>query len=294
MIESYYQLNTPISLALVSDLHGRPYERVIESLRRNAPEAICVCGDFIYGRFPEDGISPLSAQTYVLPFIKACADTAKTFVSLGNHEWMLDAADLGEIEKTGAKVLDNDWTEWNGIVIGGLTSAGVDDYRRFREESYRSADKSSYLGQDKLGGADAPNLTCPRWEVPSGERYPRREITHRTYENLRPETEWIDQMPTGYKVLMSHHPEYWDYVKDKGIDLMLSGHTHNGQIAYYSVTKHRWTGLWAPGQGWFPKYSSGVYEDGKLVVSAGLSNTVAIPRLFNPTQVIYIQSHACY
>ena len=32
----------------------------------------------------------------------------------------------------------------------------------------------------------------------------------------------------------------------------------------------------------------GVY-DGRLVVSAGLSNTTWVPRLFNPTEVVYIK-----
>lgn len=260
MIESYYQLNTPVSLALVSDLHGRPYEKVIESLRRNSPDVICICGDFIYGRLPEDGTSPLQEQVNALPFIAACAGIAQTFVALGNHEWMLDAEDLGEIEKTGAKVLDNEWAEWNGVVIGGLTSAYVTDYRRFR---------------DGCSG---------------GERYPRRGSKPKRFMGLAPDTDWIRQMPSGYRILLSHHPEYWDHVKDTEIDLMLSGHTHNGQIAYYSFRKHRWTGLLAPGQGLFPKYSSGVYEGGKLVVSAGLSNTAPVPRLFNPTQIVYMNA----
>lgn len=258
MIESFYQLNTPISLALVTDLHGRPYESVIESLYRNSPEAICICGDFIYGRSPENERSPLETQPNVLPFMKACAEISPTFVALGNHEWMLDAADLGEIERAGVKVLDNDWIEWNGIVIGGLTSAEVENYRRFKEE---------YSGN---------------------ERYPHRELIRERFLNLSPNADWINQMPSGYRIMLSHHPEYWDLVKGKGIDLMLSGHTHNGQIAYYSFRKHRWTGLWAPGQGLFPKYSSGVYESGSLVVSAGLSNTAPVPRLFNPTQIVYI------
>lgn len=260
MIETHYQLNTPFSIALLSDLHGRPFSNVERSLRRNLPEVICICGDFIYGKRPEDGRSPLEEQENVLPFIAMCANIAPTYVSLGNHEWLLDEKDIDDIEKTGVRVLDNDWIVRGGAVIGGLTSATATDYRRFRN-------------------------CCS-----SDERYPSRRIgRHRRPAAQLTETGWITEMPQGYRILLSHHPEYWDRVKDTGIDLMLSGHTHNGQFAYYSIRKHRWTGLWAPGQGWFPKYSSGVYEDGKLIVSAGLSNTAPVPRLFNPTQIIYIE-----
>lgn len=39
---------------------------VIESLHRKSPEAICICGDFIYGRPPENERSPLETQPNVL------------------------------------------------------------------------------------------------------------------------------------------------------------------------------------------------------------------------------------
>lgn len=47
--------------------------------------------------------------------------------------------------------------------------------------------------------------------------------------------------------------------------------------------------LWSPGQGWCPRYSNGVYEDGRLVVSAGLSNATWIPRIMNPIEVVFLE-----
>lgn len=50
-------------------------------------------------------------------------------------------------------------------------------------------------------------------------------------------------------------------------------------------------GLYAPGQGFFPKYTKGVWtgNNGSLVISAGLSNTSAVvPRILNPTEVVYV------
>ena len=82
--------------------------------------------------------------------------------------------------------------------------------------------------------------------------------------------------------------EYFPLIPDS-VNLVLRGHIHNAQIAYYSFRRHRWQGLWAPGQGWLPKYTKGVYE-GRLVVSAGLSNTARVPRICNPTEVVYLES----
>ncbi len=86
-----------------------------------------------------------------------------------------------------------------------------------------------------------------------------------------------------YKVLISHHPEYYPkFLKTRNIDLILAGHAHGGQIRLFG------RGLFAPGQGLFPKYTSGVY-DNKLIVSRGIANPVKIPRLFNEGEVVCVQ-----
>ena len=72
------------------------------------------------------------------------------------------------------------------------------------------------------------------------------------------------------------------YLKERGIDLLLSGHAHGGQFQFFGQ------GVFAPGQGIFPKYTTGVH-DGRFVISRGLCNTAKpIPRLFNPTELVII------
>lgn len=39
-------------------------------------------------------MSPLETQKNVLPFLRECFLLAPTFLSLDNHEWMLDSTDL--------------------------------------------------------------------------------------------------------------------------------------------------------------------------------------------------------
>lgn len=90
-------------------------------------------------------------------------------------------------------------------------------------------------------------------------------------------------MESGYKILLCHHPEYYEkYLKNRNINLILAGHAHGGQIR---VLGH---GLFSPGQGVFPKYHHGVYDE-KLVVSAGCTNTASIPRWGNPCEVVVIE-----
>ena len=249
MVESWYVVPGVPRLALLSDLHGRPYQEIVSAIRRFAPEMSCITGDLITGILPEDEISPLVSQPYVLPFLEKCAEIAPAFVSLGNHEQVLDETDLRKIERTGVTVLDNRWIRSGRWVIGGLTSACVTDYRKAKP------------GDSSL-------------------RYPK--IPH-IQRSRNPETGWLDDFAgqEGFHILLSHHPEYYPLIP-KNIELMLSGHAHGGQIRLFRK------GLFAPGQGWLPKYTKGKY-DNRLIVSAGLSNTASpIPRFFNPTEVVFV------
>ncbi|MBR6558259.1 MAG: metallophosphoesterase [Clostridia bacterium] len=84
------------------------------------------------------------------------------------------------------------------------------------------------------------------------------------------------------KILLSHHPEYYKkFIRKKNIDLTVSGHAHGGQWRIFG------RGIYAPGQGLFPKYTSGVHE-GRLVVSRGLGNLTRIPRIFNPPEIVFL------
>lgn len=62
MKETTYQINIPASVALLGDLHGRPYQPVIDSLRKNKPQIIAIAGDIVSGYHPADGVSPLVSQ----------------------------------------------------------------------------------------------------------------------------------------------------------------------------------------------------------------------------------------
>jgi len=92
-------------------------------------------------------------------------------------------------------------------------------------------------------------------------------------------------MQDGFRLLLCHHPEYWPaYIRETDIELTLSGHAHGGQWQIPFTNQ----GICAPGQHLFPKYTSGVYEN-RLAVSRGMSNTVFVPRFFNPREVMILE-----
>lgn len=87
----------------------------------------------------------------------------------------------------------------------------------------------------------------------------------------------------GFKLLLCHHPEYYPkYIRELPIDLTVCGHAHGGHWRFFG------RGIYAPGQGLFPKYTSGVVDGGRLIISRGLGNHTRIPRFFNPREVVVI------
>ena len=314
MINTIYTIKTPVSIALVTDAHNHPVDGVLASLKMHRPEIICIAGDFVYAPLPRQGLK-MKHSPYSLDLLYGCSRLAPTFVSIGNHEWMLNADDLAIIRSTGVTLLDNDYVHYqpdtgqirvhdihapnkrqtgkradsaqntdcritsnnkanntgnhkmtvkNDIVIGGLSSASYTAYR-----SYCS----------RIGRRSA-NLR----HKPTSSIYPALRRKSPLLRNSQAEIGWLDSFcqEAGYKILLCHHPEYYPlYLKRKKIDLILSGHAHGGQIRIFGQ------GLFAPGQGFLPRLTSGVIDD-RLVISKGLANNTIVPRLFNPGELVYL------
>ena len=95
--------------------------------------------------------------------------------------------------------------------------------------------------------------------------------------------EFAEKAKNNFTILLHHQPEYIaEDAKKTDIDLIVCGHTHGGPIQLPFIG-----GVIAPNQGLFPKYDKGEFDlDGtKMIVCAGLSNTVFIPRINNQVEI---------
>lgn len=214
------RITKPLTLAVVSDLHDGPYADVLPALQ--GVDAILIAGDMINRHKP--------GYDYAIPFLKAAADIAPTFYSIGNHEWKAAERDAywQEAVKCPVTVLHNRFVSFGEVVIGGLSSAP------------RKAVDASFL-------ADM-------------------------------------EKQEGFRLLLCHHPEYYKrYVAGHDIDLTLAGHAHGGQINLLN------RGVYAPGQGVFPRWTHGAYFGGKLLVSRGMTNSSGAPRWGNPCEMILLE-----
>ena len=236
-----------LRIALVSDLHDNSAERVLEELKKLSPDIIAIPGDLtsrldlLDGEPSHDKMGTVSHKN-AFWLLSEASKLAPTYYSFGNHELCghnykknfghrCHEKNSAEIRKSGALLLDDEYTVKGGLAIGGLT-------------------------------------------------------TGHTNSDLAPHTGWLDGFSarSEYKILLCHHPEYYErYLKHRDIDLILSGHAHGGQMRLFGM------GLFAPGQGVLPKYTSGVHEK-RFVISRGLANTVKmIPRLFNPPEIVLVE-----
>ncbi len=95
-----------------------------------------------------------------------------------------------------------------------------------------------------------------------------------------------------YHILLFHRANHMDLLKDKGFDLVLSGHMHGGQIRLPNGR-----GVCSPKSSWssgspmlFPKYFGGHYRymGMDMIVNRGIGNPMIIPRLFNRPEITVI------
>lgn len=90
-----------------------------------------------------------------------------------------------------------------------------------------------------------------------------------------------------FSILLTHRPSFIEKYLEYDFDLVLAGHAHGGQwrIPYLL------NGLFAPDEGFFPKYAGGLYEfsNGKMIVSRGLAReSTRVPRIFNRPELVVI------
>ncbi len=239
------KLRRSLRIALVSDLHSREPLAVIEAVGKIRPDLICIAGDLTEAL---DG-SMDGKNTYGFAALGALCAIAPTFYAPGNHE-----------------------------------IAAYHRHHLVNPDPQPGADRISATNRERIRATGAHFLenTYEEWQgiaiggLGSGMLEPDR----------KPRVDDLDEFFAydGVKILICHHPEYYaKYLRDRDVDLVLSGHAHGGQWRLFGL------GLYAPDQGLFPKYTSGVHED-TLVISRGTANTGGIiPRLFNPREVVCIR-----
>lgn len=252
------RLNARLKIALAADIHERRADDVLEHIIRSKPDLIVVAGD-TFERYSKDFVSDAlpRRKSGVLgsAFMTAVHYANLSFNILFNrnnrphsensYRFLANAAQCAPVY----------------VSLGNHEQVLRDeDFEFFKENDIHLLDNSD------------EELTLKGQLVRIGG--------YSTYGNHG----FFDafEKKDGYKILLLHQPEYYDELKDSGVDLVLSGHNHGGQIRVLGK------GLFSSTCGFLPKYDRGVFEN-RLVVTAGCSNTVSIPRINNPREAVIIK-----
>lgn len=258
----------------VSDIHSirseEQSEAIIEKLQTYQPDIIVLSGDLVdadyyasdLARIEELGDEAFDAEgnalipdQMTLDCVEEMLEIATVYFTYGNHEMILLDDPTGNpflvaLIEMGVIVLNNDATTIE-IDSEMINIVGIQDPATIYKD-----DMFSTL---------------------SGTSWDKEPILIDYCVSL------ID--PDLYTIAISHRPEYIDIYGEYPLDLVLAGHAHGGQVRLPIIG-----GLYAPGQGFFPEYTSGSYATttGEMIVSRGIGNSEIIPRIFNPPELVFI------
>lgn len=87
------------------------------------------------------------------------------------------------------------------------------------------------------------------------------------------------------RILLAHAPRIFEDAARAGVDLVLAGHTHGGQVRLPLIGA-----LITPGGGFFPKFDYGEYTTGKttMIITGGLGES-HLPIRFNiPPEIVLV------
>ncbi|MCQ2505660.1 MAG: metallophosphoesterase [Lachnospiraceae bacterium] len=263
-IKNKPNVSNDIRFVLISDLHLTEKrkesllnaENILEEITAINPDFVCIAGDLVDGNR-----ECKTVPDYTYSFLERLAKVTSVFYGIGNHEDVVLKSEFEKIKSLGVIVLDNEKIRIDSlkVEIAGLTSGLRTMFSEEERENLRKKGKAKYSNV-------AHRLYC-YFRMMLGSLL--NKITGRIPKSM-PKLEvlerWEEEKDNAsyFKILISHHPEYYKLVKNyRCFDLMLSGHAHGGQIR---IGKR---GLYAPGQGLFPKLVKGLYYNSRLLVSAG-------------------------
>ncbi len=238
------------TIACISDLHARKFDKVIDSLKQIDPAIILLAGDIL--EVSNEYMQKRNRSA--LEFLHQVSEIAPTYYCFGNHEiYYSHAIRLSHRISKKELLFEN---------IQKIQSLGV------------------HLINDKFECVDLPDLD----ELYIGGLV-CGEDTDPALNKKEPNINFLKEFDkiNSFKILLCHYPHYYDrYLKTGNFDLIVAGHAHGGQ---WRIFGH---GIYSPHQGLFPKLTSGIH-DGRLVISRGVvNNSRPIPRFFNPTEILKI------
>ncbi|MDZ4713038.1 MAG: metallophosphoesterase [bacterium] len=239
------------TISLFCDVHSGPYmkedlmKEYVNAINELKSDIICIPGDLTN-----------SVQAEAIPFAKAFRDLKASkgiFASLGNHDYFSNAEYISQVisNETPIQLLRNN-SEIIQINGKNLCIMGSEDTRQ------SNAAPDSVL----MGYLDKTVEVARQKLIEKNLNYD--EVT---------------------KIALFHKPYFLEMMKDKDLQLVLSGHTHGGQVvlANFGNVNISFAGA-------VSKYISGLYQAGgtKMYISRGIGSVGLPIRMNCPPEITKI------
>lgn len=251
------------TIVQVSDLHntkfGKNQARLIKRIEQNKPNVIVITGDLIYKR-SKDMEKEISEVT---DFVNNIVKIAPVYFVTGNHENQVGKENLKKIRESlansGVTLLDETSTKLN-FKGKHINLAGINDLEMYFDDYVDEYIKNS--GKKIITIEEVIMI--------------EENIIKRCLDKIK-----LDD--SEFNVLLTHQPQYIEIYAKYKYDLVFSGHAHGGQIRLPFIGP-----LMSPGQGFFPKYTSGLhtFENTKMIISRGLGKSKLPFRFLNDPELI--------
>ena len=287
--EQFREINASILRIIhLSDLQGASFgENNIELLNRISdarPHLIVFSGDLVDRRMHVD-----KDFKAVIDFMKNLRVIAPTFFSYGNHELAFSESTVDslreKLENSGIVALDGT-SHIEEVVLDGTShiedaeihTPSDHEIRNIRElDDYKPRSRKLKIlltgFPEKLLMVKGKNRTKKNSDVNLG-------AVRSVIEDIKQKR---SESQCDMSILLAHEPQFIEEYAAANYDFIFSGHAHGGQIRLPLLG-----GLFSPGQGVLPKFTSGVHlaGDGKMIISRGLGNSSFPIRIFNRPEIV--------
>ena len=241
-------LESPLRLVLISDLHGKSFgkdnARLIAKIQEQTPDAIFLDGDMIDSRADSPDVQEL------LRLIESLCEIAPVYFSLGNHEleyMQTDTSLLTQVAEAGAVVVNDSYVDvtvaGQPLRIGGTMGHGFAFGRT--EEEFTSSPEYVFL---------------------------------KAFENTELPKICLAHMPDTF--IFNGAYTLWD------VDLVLSGHTHGGlvRLPFIGGLYAPMQGLFPE----YDRGHFRLGTHMQMVITSGLAGHGLLPRVNNPPEIAVI------
>jgi predicted MPP superfamily phosphohydrolase len=178
-------------IAHLSDLHSKPFEKVVNTLDERKPDIIVITGDYINDKCKK--------RDKMLEFGKRLVSVAPVVYITGNHERRLENFDklMNELSQIGFKVLLNECC-YISLKSTSLSFLGLDENQADFED-YKARKNGTFVYRDM-------------------SPYFREFEKYKGYKIV------LSHFPENFKAIPEMNYSQYDF------DLQLSGHAHGGQF----------------------------------------------------------------